>query len=461
MSNINEKIGLKAPNILMPNKSEDLSKWAVVACDQYTSEPAYWKEVEEIVGEEPSTLKVIFPEVYLEEGAEREQRIKNINNTMKKYIDEKVLVEQKPGFIYIDRKTSHAESRKGLIVAVDLEKYDYNKGSQTLIRATEGTVLDRLPPRTKVRENASLELPHIMILIDDINETVVEPIAKISEKLEKLYDVDLMMNGGHIKGYAVNGEKFINNIYEALEKLADAQNFKAKYGVSDDKGVLLFAVGDGNHSLASAKLHYENLKKKIGEKESQTHPARYALVEIVNVHDKGLEFEPIHRVVFGADLNNMLDEIVEFYDNLGIRVEVADFASKSEADSELKNLNNLNDGNNSVLSNIHYLPFSSGNKFGIIKVYNPKNNLEVGTLQTFLDDYVKNNSSVKIDYIHGENVVATLSKENNNIGFYLPPMDKQDLFKTVILDGVLPRKTFSMGEAEEKRFYMEARKIVE
>jgi uncharacterized protein (DUF1015 family) len=461
MSNINEKIGLRAPNVLMPNKTVDISKWAVVACDQYTSEPKYWKEVEEIVGEEPSTLKVILPEVYLEEGSKREERIKNINNTMKKYINEKVLIEQAPGFIYVDRKTSHAESRKGLIVAVDLEKYDYNKGSQTLIRATEGTVLDRLPPRTKVRENASLELPHIMVLIDDINETVVEPIAKMSQSLERIYDVDLMMNGGHIKGYAVNDEKIINNVYQGLEKLADSESFKAKYGVSDDKGILLFAVGDGNHSLASAKLHYENLKKKIGEQESQTHPARYALVEIVNVHDKGLEFEPIHRIVFGAKLNNLLDEMVKFYADAGVKVEVTDFTSKSELDSELKKLNSLDGGNNSDSASVHYLPFSSENKFGIIKVYNPKNNLEVGTLQTFLDDYVKNNADIKIDYIHGENVVAALSKESNNIGFYLPPMDKKDLFKTVIIEGVLPRKTFSMGEAEEKRFYMEARKIVE
>jgi hypothetical protein len=300
------------PFILFPKKGTDLSKWAVVACDQYSSEPEYWQEVERIVGESASTLHLILPEVYLG-GDEEDAKIDSINETMKKYVKEGILVQQKPGFIFVDRSLSGAESRKGLIVTLDLEKYDYNKGSQTLIRATEGTDVNRLPPRVKIRKNASLELPHIMVLIDDPQKTVIEPIANNLDRLEPLYDCQLMMGGGHLRGYKVEEKELIDSVVNALAKLSEPEAFMAKYGVGQDKGVLLFAVGDGNHSLASAKAHWENVKKTLPEEAQAGHPARYALVEIVNVHDDGLKFEPIHRVVFNVELEAFVEKMTDFY----------------------------------------------------------------------------------------------------------------------------------------------------
>ncbi len=425
-------LGVQIPKVLLPNENIDLSSWAVVACDQYTSERDYWKRVEDIVAEKPSTLNIIYPEVYLEDG-DSEKRINEINSTMKKYLDENVLNELENCFILVDRKTSHAESRKGLILALDLECYDYTKGSCALIRATEGTVIDRLPPRIKIRQNASIELPHIMVLIDDADKTVIEPLAQKASSLQTLYDFDLMMDGGHIKGYKLSDENDISDVANALSKLAQKDTFSAKYNIGSDKDVLLFAVGDGNHSLASAKGHWENVKSTLSAEEQQNHPARYALVELVNVHDDGLVFEPIHRVLFNVDADHMINEFKAFYGD-----------SSKACD-------------NGTTSHSFIYITSSGE--GTVTINNPVSNLEVGTLQVFLDSYIKNHPEVKIDYIHGEDVVTKLGSQPGNMGLYLPSMNKTDLFKTVILDGALPRKTFSMGEAEEKRFYLECRKI--
>lgn len=448
MSDNFSKIGLSLPCILFPGKKTDLGKWAVVACDQYSSQPEYWKRVEEIIGESESAYNLILPEVYLGKDGE-EDKIKSINESMKKYVNEGILEELKPGFVYIDRKTSHAASRKGLIVALDLEKYDYNKGSQTLIRATEGTDVQRLPPRVRIRENALLELPHIMVLIDDSQRTVIEPIAEKSDRLELLYDVDLMLDGGHIKGYRVDGE-MIDSAVEALDRLANPECFASKYNVGKDKGVLLFAVGDGNHSLASAKAHWENVKKGLAGDEAETHPARFALVEIVNVHDAGLSFEPIHRVVFNISIDSFARKIADFYKDSS-STEVKFFDTEEALFGFI----------NSVAADekAHHIPFKTRDSYGVIIIDNPGCNLVVGTLQCFLDKLIKDEDSVKVDYIHGKDVVDSLASKEGNIGFYLPDMDKCDLFKTVILDGALPKKTFSMGEAEEKRFYMECRKI--
>lgn len=445
-----ENLGVKVPEVLLPSKDVDMTKWSVVACDQYTSQPEYWKEVEKIVGNSPSALHLILPEIYLEE-TDTEERFRKIGQTMKEYIKENVLVSQKPGFIFVDRKTSHAESRKGLIIAVDLEKYDYNKGSQTLIRATEGTVIERLPPRIKIRQNASIELPHIMLLIDDAEKTVIEPLAAKVGNFEKVYDFDLMMGGEHIKGYMIDDEESFSSVLEALGRLADPVSFRARYGVGPDKGVLLFAVGDGNHSLASAKAYWENLKQNLSGDEISGHPARFALVEVVNVHDEGLQFEPIHRVIFNVDPGKVLDKAVKYFNTGGSEALYKVFESKEAMNDEIKTL-----GKNRIC---HVVPFISKEKTGVIIIRNPKYNLEVGTLQAFLDDLVKKDRNITIDYIHGEDVVTALGSKEGNMGFYLPPMDKHDLFETVILDGALPRKTFSMGEAEEKRFYLECRKI--
>ncbi|HEX5943507.1 MAG TPA: DUF1015 domain-containing protein, partial [Anaerolineales bacterium] len=284
-------LGIQIPQVYLPRTGTDLTKWAVIACDQFTSQPEYWNEVEKIVGDAPSTLNLTFPEVYLEKP-DGDERIKNIQATMRKYMDEGVL-QPHDGLVYVER-TVDGKTRKGIVLCLDLESYDYNKGSSSLIRATEGTIVDRLPPRMKIREGATIELPHILVLIDDPNRTVIEPLGAAKSKLETLYDFDLMLDSGHLAGYAVNDE-LENQVVEALRALASPETFAAKYGIGMDQPVLLFAMGDGNHSLATAKAIWEKIKSQVG----MDHPARYALVEIENVHDEGLEFEPIHRVLFG------------------------------------------------------------------------------------------------------------------------------------------------------------------
>ncbi len=302
-------LGIQIPQIHLPKPGTDLTKWAVIACDQFTSQPEYWNEVEKIVGEAPSTLKLTFPEVYLEKPG-GEERIRNIQNTMRKYMDEGIL-QPHDGMVYVER-TADGRTRKGIVLALDLEAYDYNKGSSSLIRATEGTIVDRLPPRIKIREGATIELPHILVLIDDPNRTVIEPVGAAKSELQKLYDFDLMFDSGHLAGYAVNQE-FEDQIVNALRGLAMPETFAAKYGIDKDQPVLLFAMGDGNHSLATAKAIWEKIKPQVG----MDHPARYALVEIENVHDEGLEFEPIHRVLFGLKKDLFAELEKTFGENFG------------------------------------------------------------------------------------------------------------------------------------------------
>ena len=435
-----EKIGLHVPEILLPKDGSDMTKWAVVACDQYTSQPEYWKNAMDLVGDTPSTLNLILPEVYLETPRE-EELVSEVNRNMKKYLEENILVKQKPGFILVDRKTSKASSRKGLVVGLDLEHYDFREGSKTLIRATEGTIVDRLPPRIKVRKDAPIELPHIMVLIDDPDKTIIEPLFDMD--LEKTYDFELMMQSGHIKGYRIDNENTINIIAEKLAQLSDPETFNQKYNV-ENQAVLLYAMGDGNHSFATAKAIWEELKKSgQSTEEIMSHPARYALVELVNLHDEGLEFEPIHRVVFNVDTKDMFEKMDAFYS--AQRSELSIKKVESEQETE----------------NAHVVSFVTGNETGALIIKNPKLILEVATLQSFLDSYLENNKQAKIDYVHGKEVVSELGSKPGNVGFFLEPMSKHDLFKTIILDGALPRKTFSMGEADEKRFYLECRKITD
>ncbi len=433
-----DDIGIQIPQVYLPKPGTDLKRWAVIACDQFTSEPEYWNQVEKIVGEAPSTLNLTFPEVFLEKPGEAE-RIQNIQAAMRKYLDSGIL-QARDGLIYIER-TVGGRTRKGVILALDLERYDYTKGSSSLIRATEGTIVERLPPRMKIREGAALELPHILVLIDDPKHTVIEPLAAAKAKLEPLYDFDLMLDSGHLAGYAVNAD-LENGVVESLRGLAQPGTFAAKYGIAEDKPVLLFAMGDGNHSLATAKAIWEKIKPQVG----MDHPARYALVEIENVHDEGLEFEPIHRVLFGLK-KDLFASLENFFG--------ADFSYKPAAGAgEMVRAVDSASGEKQVIGLV-----GGGKKFGLIEIVHAQSNLPVGTLQSFLDSFMKDGGAEKIDYVHGEDVTVKLGSQPGNAGFYLPGMHKSDLFKTVILDGALPRKTFSMGEAREKRFYMEARKI--
>ena len=418
------KIPFKTGNILIPKKNIDMHKWSVVACDQYTSEPDYWEEVNKIVGDSPSTLNLTLPEIYLED-ADVEDRIKRINKNMEDMLNKNLFDEYKDAMFYIERTQNDGKVREGLIGVVDLEAYSYEKGSQTPIRATEKTVIERIPPRMKVRENALLELPHIMILIDDEKKEIIETLKNKVTDNDIVYDFDLMQKGGHIKGYNLN-TNIINDIMEKFEKLADKENFEKKYNIKDH-GVLLFAMGDGNHSLATAKACYEKLKENMSEDEYLNHPARYALVELVNLHSEALEFEAIHRVLFDVDTENLINSLYKYYD--------------------------INEEGNGQKFELITKDFDK-----VLYISNPKSNIPVGSIQIFLDEYLKEHKG-KIDYVHGDDVTKELGSKENNMGIIFDAMAKDELFKTVILDGALPRKTFSMGHSHDKRFYLEARKI--
>ena len=420
-----EKLGFYPADILLP-KDCDMEKWAVVACDQFTSEPEYWEAVEKKVGDAPSTRRVILPEANLEDP-NVDEYIADINACMDKYMANGIFETLKDSLIYIERNQSDGRVRHGLIGMVDLDTYDFTPGSGALIRATEGTVLERIPPRAKVRRNAPIELPHVMLLIDNPEKTVIEPLTAAADSMEVVYDFDLMQNGGHIKGYKLSAAQ-IDAVADALEGLTTDEAMKAKYNVS---GVapLLFAVGDGNHSLATAKACYEEQKKGLTPEEYLKLPARYALVEVVNNHDDALQFEPIHRVVFDVDAEKMMAEFKKFYPEA--------YEGQGEG---------------------HTIAYNYGDKKGFITVPNPSVQLAVGTLQAFIDSYLKEFGG-KVDYIHGDEVTEELGSKPGNIGFKLPAMGKEQLFKTVMADGVLPRKTFSMGHAADKRYYIEARKI--
>ena len=409
-------------DILMPDfgKTEG-NKWAVVACDQYTSEPEYWNAVEQTVGEAPSTLRLTLPEIYLERA---EERVPIIHEAMEDYM-RNLLVTHQSKMIYLERTQSNGLVRRGLIGMIDLEHYDYNKGSKSLIRATEGTVLERIPPRLAVRRGAALELPHVMLLIDDPQKTVIEPIAARTSQLESAYDFSLMQKSGSVKGYFVDSVG-IGRVTNALEKLLSPEQQKKKYG--EGVAPLLFAVGDGNHSLATAKAAYEEIKAAYGDK-ALYHPARYALVEVVNLHDDALHFEPIYRVMFNVDPDDVLAALEEYSFSLAGNV----------APQQAK--------------------FLSQNRRGTIHFGAPCEQLVVGTLQTFIDRYLALHPEAQVDYIHGSKTVEALASKENAVGFLFDGMEKDQLFRAVMRDGALPRKTFSMGAAADKRFYLECRKI--
>lgn len=423
------EMGLKIPAILLPNSEVDLTKWAVVACDQYTSEPEYWEAVEKLVGDEPSTLHLILPEIYLE-STDAEERIKNVQENMLAYDKNRILTELDAGAILVTRQVDE-KIRYGLVLAIDLEAYDYSADSRSLIRPTEGTIVERIIPRQRIRENASLELPHILLLLDDPEKTVIEPLLKEHEH-PILYDIELMKKGGHVCGAYIS-ENHLEDVRQALSCLLDQKSLQ--------EHPILFASGDGNHSLATAKAHWEKVKATLSEKEKQEHPARYALVEIENVHDEGIVFEPIHRVLFTKDTEALSTMI--------------DILQKQNPKSTVRLVHQRDGQNDGQL-----IAYSNSKEKGYIVIDQPEHQLEVGTLQRALDEYVQQHSETSIDYIHGEEVVEALSKNSENIGFLLPALDKNRLFISVQKDGPLPRKTFSMGEANEKRFYMECRRII-
>ncbi len=402
------KNSFKPCDILLP-KHVDMKKWSVVACDQYTSQPEYWERVRSFIGQAPSTLHLMLPEVDLE-NAQPEM----IYNTMRQYMADGMFRTLPNTLIYLKRTLNDGSLRQGLIGALDLECYDYHKGAASLCRATEGTVEERLPPRIRIREKAPIEMPHIMVLIDDPRYTVIEALESRQEKFSKIYDFELMEQGGKVQGFAID-EKQAAPILDALYALAEGQ-----------KDPLLFAMGDGNHSLATAKVCYENLKKELGE-EAKNHPARYCLVELTNLHSPALQFEPIHRIVINTDT----EKLMAYLKAHGLR-EGGAFEQKIQVVQK------------GIATEWSFEEESS--------------KLAVGSLQNLLDQYLADNAGT-VDYIHGEEITKELSMEEDSIGFILPDVAKESLFPTVIKDGALPRKTFSMGHAHDKRFYLECRRI--
>ena len=386
-------------NILLPKN--DFEKWSVIACDQYTSEPNYWEEVKNFVGFTPSALNIILPEVYLK--GDNSDAVAQINENMRKYLADDVFEVVEDTFIYVERTLKNGQIRKGIVGLIDLNDYSYIKGEKAIIRATEATVLERIPPRVQIRKDASLEMPHIMLLIDDKNMSVIEPLSVKTNNFKKLYDFSLMQNSGSIKGFEVNGDE-AENISLSLEKLIEN---------TDDK--MLFAVGDGNHSLATAKECYALNKSEN---------SRYALVEIVNIHDESLQFEPIYRVIFGVNPEKLINDFIE------------------------------KTGGEYFGDDAQKFTCVYGDTVREISI-KPTGKLAVATLQKYLDE----NPQGQTDYIHGEDVVYKLCKEENTVGFIFNGMQKDELFDAVKQDGALPRKTFSMGHAEDKRFYLEARKL--
>ncbi|MCR5468818.1 MAG: DUF1015 domain-containing protein [Lachnospiraceae bacterium] len=415
----------KPADILLPKKKYDMTRWSVIACDQYTSDPEYWADVKRIVSDSPSAFNLILPEVYL--GTEEEKNILgHIKEKSLEYMNEDVFDEYKDSFIYVRRVDSTGRVRDGIVGAIDLEAYDYSKGSKSPVRATEETVAERIPPRVKIRENAVFELPHIMILIDDLDKKVIESLNDRKDSFEKVYDFKLMKGGGSIAGWVVD-DTSKNVIQKALEEL----KAKAKE-VNKDENPLVFAMGDGNHSLATAKAHYENLKKKdpTGER---TKLARYALAEIVNLHCDALEFEAIHRIVEDVDTENLMAFLKE---KLGLQPTT--YSTYEE--------------------NAQVIFASTKDAEATYRITKPCHSLAVGSLQMALDEYLSSHNG-KIDYIHGKSETIRLSKKENAIAFVLPDMKKEELFPAIMKGGVLPRKTFSMGHAEDKRYYLEARRI--
>ena len=421
-----EKVPFVPADILLPQGC-DLSLWSVVACDQYTSQPEYWQRVEERVGRAPSALRLILPESSLD-GPHVETDIMDINNTMTRYVREDRFRLLPASMIYVERTLDSGKVRRGLMGMVDLEQYDYEPGSAAMIRATESTVLSRIPPRVAVRKNAPIELPHVMLLCDDPARTVIEPLSGRTGSMEQVYDFDLMERGGHIAGWLL-GRNELAQVSSALTALADPDAFNTRYG-TENAPVMLFAVGDGNHSLATAKECYERQKKLTSPEKWAELPARWALCELVNLHDNSLEFEPIHRVIFHTDPEVLITALIHAYP--GTR--------------------------RGKLEGGHVLHYVWAGGEGDLTVPHPEAQLPVATLQNFLDDYLTGHAG-RVDYIHGEDVAREFAAKQGNLAFLLPPMAKEALFPTVIHDGVLPRKTFSMGEAHDKRFYLEARKI--
>ena len=420
-------------HILLPSEQVPLEQWGCIACDQFTSDRSYWQRAEETAAGAPSTLNLILPEVYLEDG-DADARVEKIHATMQDYA-QNVLTRAVDGFIYVERTEQSGRVRQGLVGRVDLEAYSYRRGEKCTVRPSECTVESRIPPRMKVRTGAALETPHIMMLADDPDCTLIEPIAAHKDSLPKVYEGELMLNGGHIAGWAVEDPALLAGIDAALQGLGSQEAFDAKYPEARGAKPLTLAVGDGNHSLASAKAYWEELKPTLTPEQRETHPARWCLAEVCNVHSPAIEIEPIHRVLFNVDCGAVLLALITWSD--GNMAGICFGSSKKQS---------------FTLAGPHIA--------NVLSFEDPVAPLTVGTIDEFIEYFMARHKEARVDYVHDEPAVRALTKQGG-VGFLLPPFEKSDLFKGIVMGGVLPRKTFSMGHAEEKRYYIECRKIIE
>lgn len=433
MAKIGERLhglGVELPRMLLPKEREDLRKWCVIACDQHTSDRGYWRDVQTAVGDAPSTLNMILPEAYLG-GEEEQRRLSRIQACMKEYQKNGVLQQLPRGLIVLQRGFSNKqEKRTGVVLALDLEQYDYHEGSQSLIRATEATIEERIAPRLKIRAQAELELCHIMVFIDDPRRTVIEPLWEDRGAFQRVYQSRLGFSLGEIEGYFVPEEALLG-FAQALEALYEEKKAQAEHPI-------LFAMGDGNHSMATAKAHWEQIKKTLSEEERESHPARYALCEIVNIHDEGILFEPIHRTVFANGEGKALEGILGALNALGMQ------AGLVEAP--------LGSGQN--------IAYVSGEKQGYLNLQAPKSAIENGSIDLGIAQYIQAHPKAEVDYIHDPKEAGALAREEGNVSFLLPVIGKGELLPFVEQHGPMPRKSFSMGEEDEKRCYLECRRIV-
>jgi hypothetical protein len=433
-------LGIAIPEILLPRPDLDLEKWAVIACDQFTQDRTYWAQVADAVGSAPSTLHLIFPEIYIEDPG-RAERIRNIHKAMDAYLAGGIFSPPKKGLIYLERSTPYHPCRRGLMLTVDLEQYDWKAHARSLIRATEGTIAERLPPRMEVRRGAALESPHGILLIDDEADTLLPGLGAQAKKMSPpIYHTPLQ--GGAISGWLLDKETAWAYLADGLQVLAR----KAQAGYGNPEGnPFLYAVGDGNHSLASAKAIWEEYKiAHAGEPGLMAHPARWALVEVENLYDPGIGFEPIHRLMFGADLGAVLHLLSG----------IPGFTSRPVAQRE--ELSALVGDEGALQSRLGLI---AGTEFVLVEV--EASGLVTDYLQPLVDAFITDTAGTSIDYIHGEADLfkSALHSGSASVGILLPPVKKSGLFKTVNRRGPLPRKSFSMGKAMEKRFYFECRRL--
>ena len=398
-----------APHILLPRKGTDMSAYAVIACDQFTSQVEYWNDLKDMIGDKLSTFHMIYPEAYLE-STNQSEYIQKINQTIDSYLKDNLLVDMGECFVLVERVTAYGVRRLGLVISIDLEEYSYERGVQCSIKASEATIVERIPPRLKIRKDAPIELPHTLLLFDDKEKSNIEQLYAKRKELDLLYDFELNQNGGHIRGYLVKDTEAV------IKKFNDM--FK-----KNNNG-LMFIVGDGNHSLATAKAHWENIKKTLSKEEQENHPARFALVEANNVYDDGIIFEPIHRILFNAgDFQKELDAL---------------------------------DGNGQLA----YAYSQKGGKKAIKTTKSAAETYQI--IQKLIDKNLKEHPEMKVDFIHDESSVLEIADKNpDSLAIVMPALGKSDIFEFVAKDMVLPRKSFSMGHASEKRYYLEAKKIAQ